>query len=480
MRRLRVFEHISMDGVIENSPSEGGDFPYGDWTAPYRSPEGLRLVTAMYGESFDLLLGRRTYDLLGSYWSKAPKSPMADRLNAATKYVVTHRPESLEWGPAKVVFTPWEMEDPPGSPKIGRDLVNAIRALKAMRGPDLILTGSSSLTSALLDHGLADEVILLVNPVLLGRGKRFFSRGTPHRALALQNSQGLPSGIVVNEYKLIATMAEEAASRAKLEREIEIAREVQQRLFPQKFPEVAGIEMAAHCRPAQAVGGDYYDLIAIRGDSDVREGQESARTGLRGCDRLGIAIGDVSGKGISAALLMASLRASLRSQTLDGVGRDLGVKMANVNTLLYEASDINRYATFFFAELDCGSRRLHYVNAGHNAPALLRKEEGAWRVFRLEDGGPVVGLLPGAAYEEQTLDLLPGDILVAFTDGISEAMNAAEDEWGEDRMIAEATARADLNAAELLHRLFHAADAFAAGAPQHDDMTMLVLRISDA
>src|SRR5215469_10176977 len=471
MRKLRLFEHISMDGMIEisSAPAEVGDFPYGDWTAPYRSPEGLRLVTAMYGESFDLLLGRRTYDLLGSFWPKAPKSAMADRLNAATKYVLTHRPETLEWGPSEGV---------------GPDLVDSVRRIKAMRGPDLILTGSSTLTSLLLEHGLADEVILLVNPVLLGRGKRFFSEGTPHRALALQNSQALPTGIVVNSYKLIATMAEEAASRAKLEREIEIAREVQQRLFPQTFPEVAGVEIAAHCRPAQAVGGDYYDIITIRDGSTAEAGSalggnisSGGSTTPHICDRLGIAIGDVSGKGISASLLMASLRASLRSQTLNGSSRDLGAKMANVNTLLYEASDINRYATFFFAELDCKSRTLRYVNAGHNAPAVLRKEEGAWRIFRLEDGGPVVGLLPGAAYEEQTLDLLPGDILLAFTDGISEAMNAAQDEWGEDRMIAEAQAHADLNAAELLHRLFRAADSFAAGAPQHDDMTLLVMRL---
>src|ERR1700761_3247773 len=105
MRKLRLFEHISLDGVIEVSSgrAEDGDFQYGDWTAPYRSPEGLRLVTAMYGESFDLLLGRRTYDVLGSFWPKAPKSPMADRLNAATKYVVTHRPESLEWGPFEAI-----------------------------------------------------------------------------------------------------------------------------------------------------------------------------------------------------------------------------------------------------------------------------------------------------------------------------------------------------------------------------------------
>ncbi len=152
-------------------------------------------------------------------------------------------------------------------------------------------------------------------------------------------------------------------------------------------------------------------------------------------------------------------------------------KMANVNRLLYDASDSNRYATFFYAELDCASHTLHYVNGGHNPPAVLRKENGAWRVFRLADGGPVVGLLAGAAYKQQMLHLLPGDILLAFTDGISEAMNAAEDEWGEDRMIAEAQAHAGLNAEELLQRLFRAADAFAAGAPQHDDMTIVVLRL---
>jgi serine phosphatase RsbU (regulator of sigma subunit) len=98
-------------------------------------------------------------------------------------------------------------------------------------------------------------------------------------------------------------------------------------------------------------------------------------------------------------------------------------------------------------------------------------------VFRLADGGPVIGLLAGAVYKEQVLHLLPGDIVLAFTDGISEAMNASEDEWGEDRMIAEAQAHADLNAEELLHRVFRAADAFAAGAPQHDDMTLVVLRL---
>ena len=467
MRKLKIIEHISLDGVIQMISGPEDDFPYGDWTAQYRSPAGLQIVNEMYGNR-DVLLGRRTYDVWSGFWPKAPKSPMADRLNAATKYVVTHRPESLEWGPFEA---------------IGSDLVDSVRRIKARNGPDLVVTGSSTLTSVLLDHGLADEVVLLVNPIVLGKGKRFFEGGSLPRSFALGSTRALPSGILVNVYKLIPTLAEEAVSHAKLEREVEIAREVQERLFPQTFPNVAGVEMAAHCRPAQAVGGDYYDLIDIRDGSLAEAGHAHGEnisspsgTTAHGCDRLGIAIGDISGKGMPAALLMASLHASLRGQVLSG-GGDLGTKMANVNRLLYDASDSDRYATFFYAELDCASRTLHYVNGGHNPPAVLRKEDGAWRVFRLGDGGPVIGLFAGAVYKEQMLHLLPGDILLAFTDGISEAMNASEDEWGEARMIAEAQAHADLNAEQLLQRLFRAADAFAAGAPQHDDMTIVVLRL---
>jgi dihydrofolate reductase len=185
MRKLRIFEHISLDGVIQVS-GQDGDFPYGDWTAPYRTPEGFAKVTAMYGESYDLLLGRRTYDGFSTFWPKAPKSPMAERLNAATKYVLTHRPESLEWGPFE---------------GIGPDLAESVRGIKAKGGKDLILAGSSTLTSALIEHGLVDEMVLLVNPVLLGKGKRLFAEGTPPCAFALESSHASPSGIVVNIYQ---------------------------------------------------------------------------------------------------------------------------------------------------------------------------------------------------------------------------------------------------------------------------------------
>src|SRR4051812_3015505 len=186
MRKLKLIEHISLDGVIQTRPDKDDGFPYGDWSAPYRTPAGLAMVLAEWGERFDLLLGRRTYDLWSGFWPKAPKSPMADRLNAATKYVATHRPESLEWGPFE---------------SIGPDLVDSVRSVKAKDGADLILSGSSTLTPALLEHGLADEVVLLVNPVLLGKGKRLFAEGTPPRAFAPGSTQALPSGIVINTYK---------------------------------------------------------------------------------------------------------------------------------------------------------------------------------------------------------------------------------------------------------------------------------------
>ncbi len=184
MRTLTIIEHISLDGVIQHSADNDG-FPYSDWTAPYRSPAGRDAMLAAYGETPDLLLGRRTYDIWSGYWPKAPSSPMGDRLNAATKYVVTHRPESLEWGPFEGV---------------GPDFVEGIRRVKAQDGPNLILSGSSTLTSPLLEHGLVDKVMLAVYPVLLGTGKRFFAEGTPARSFELVESQAFQSGIVFNTY----------------------------------------------------------------------------------------------------------------------------------------------------------------------------------------------------------------------------------------------------------------------------------------
>jgi dihydrofolate reductase len=143
-------------------------------------------VAAAQGRSFDLLLGRRTYDIFAGYWPTVKNGPIADGLNAATKYVATHRPDSLRWGP---------VED------LGADITEGVRGVKSKDGPDLIVWGSSTLTSMLLEQGLVDEVLLLVYPVLLGRGKRLFSDSADPRELALVSSKAVSSGVLMNTYR---------------------------------------------------------------------------------------------------------------------------------------------------------------------------------------------------------------------------------------------------------------------------------------
>jgi sigma-B regulation protein RsbU (phosphoserine phosphatase) len=262
-------------------------------------------------------------------------------------------------------------------------------------------------------------------------------------------------GLALENSRLVASLAAAAAERERANTELEIAREVQERLFPQKFPAIPGLDCAGYCRPARGVGGDYYDFLHLADG------------------RLGIAIGDVSGKGIAAALLMASLQASLRGQALAEI-HDLSALMHNVNKLVYEASTSSRYATFFYGEYDSATRRLNFVNAGHNPPVILR---GA-SVLRLEAGGPVVGLLPQSCYAQDCFVFEPGDIFIAFTDGISEALNEREEEWEEDRFIAASAECRRLDAKHMIEAIFAAADGFTGAAKQYDDMTLLIVKVA--
>jgi sigma-B regulation protein RsbU (phosphoserine phosphatase) len=283
-----------------------------------------------------------------------------------------------------------------------------------------------------------------------------FTRRAIARALDGLDTKSTAQTALAHEVaRLTTAIGREMAQRERLNRELEIAREVQERLFPQRLPSVPGLDYCGQCRPAREVGGDYYDFL------ELPDG------------RLGIAIGDVSGKGIGAALLMASLEASLRGQAL--VAHDLAELMNRVNSLVYEASSANRYATLFYAEYDPRSRQFTYVNAGHNPPIILRKSDAASQVFRLEEGGPVIGLLR-QCYRQESFSLEPGDLIVLFTDGVSESMNARDEEWGEDRLIEYAKTCHGLPAFEVMTRILAAADAFTAGASQHDDMTLVVLR----
>ena len=196
MRKIRIIEHISLDGVIQapGGRNEDGDYAHGGWTVPYRSAAGGQAVAEAQGSSFDLLLGRRTYDIFADYWPKAGNSPIANGLNAATKYVATHRPDSLGWGPVG---------------DLGADIVEGVRGIKSKDGPDLIVWGSSTLTSVLVEQGLVDEVVLLVYPVLLGRGKRFFSDRADPRELGLVSTKATPTGVLINSYRHVGAVRTE-------------------------------------------------------------------------------------------------------------------------------------------------------------------------------------------------------------------------------------------------------------------------------
>ncbi|HEY2545334.1 MAG TPA: SpoIIE family protein phosphatase, partial [Candidatus Acidoferrum sp.] len=285
----------------------------------------------------------------------------------------------------------------------------------------------------------------------------------------LLKSVAMQTALALSNAELTSAIAEEIGHREKLNREIEIAREVQERLFPQHLPAISGLDYFGCCRTALGVGGDYYDFLALP------EG------------KLGVALGDVSGKGIAAALTMASLQASLRADAMRA-GNDIAGLITRVNAMLYDASTEDRYATLFYAQYDPATRRLSYVNAGHCPPILFRASangrphtdhapQTAHAMERLDKaGGTVVGLLPKCAYEQAEVSLSPGDLLVIYTDGFSEAMSPDLEEWGEARLFETVASCDGLPAKDSISKIMKAADAFAAGAPQSDDMTLVILR----
>jgi sigma-B regulation protein RsbU (phosphoserine phosphatase) len=272
-------------------------------------------------------------------------------------------------------------------------------------------------------------------------------------ALALQNA------------RLVARMVEEG----RLRREIEMASEVQQRLFPSSPPPETGLDLAGACRPALGVGGDYYDFLEL------------------GDGRIGIAVADVAGKGISAALLMSLVQASLRSQARDPrIG--LPDLVRSMNELLYRSTARNRFASFFYAQYDRRSRALSWVNAGHNPPILVRPNGHSAPspqgraghdppLEHLQAGGLVLGAFASATYTEETVSLHPGDVLVAYTDGVTEAWNPHEEEFGDDRLNAVLGRLAPLSARSILDGVMEAVEAWQGSATQRDDITLIVAKV---
>jgi sigma-B regulation protein RsbU (phosphoserine phosphatase) len=245
------------------------------------------------------------------------------------------------------------------------------------------------------------------------------------------------------------------AERRDRGREVDEASRTQARLLPQALPTVHGLEICGSCRAARGVGGDYYDFLDL------------------GPGRLGIAVGDVSGKGLYAGLLVAGLQARVQSLA-PAHGEALGALIGALNRSLHDSTESHRYATLFYALYDDATRCLSYVNAGQNPPLLFRSG-GA--VERLQTNATVVGLLPESRYAEQRVELSTGDVLIAFTDGVTEAANEAGEEFGEGGVIASMQGRCAEPAERVRDAILGAIERFVGGAAQRDDLTLVVARV---
>jgi sigma-B regulation protein RsbU (phosphoserine phosphatase) len=240
--------------------------------------------------------------------------------------------------------------------------------------------------------------------------------------------------------------------KERQDRDLQIARGIQQSLFPRRAPQVEGFELVADSRSCFQVGGDYYDFIPLEGG------------------RLALVIADVSGKGTPASLMMASVHAWLRAMA--GTARPTQV-LERLNRFLYASTQTSRYVTLFYGELDPAARRLDYVNAGH-VPPYLRRAGG--REERLSAGGPVLGLLDDVAHEAGAVELGPGDLLAAVTDGVTEALSPRGDEFGDERVRRVLAESGERGAAASLSALVAAVDAWTGPAGCTDDLTALILR----
>lgn len=254
----------------------------------------------------------------------------------------------------------------------------------------------------------------------------------------------------------VSTLISEQRQRQRLEHELAIAREVQAQLFPKEKPSVQGVEIDAVCRPARVVSGDYYDFLPL------------------GPGRLGIALADISGKGISAALIMASLQAALRSQAMfDGRGPgNTGQIVGRLNHHLFSSTAPDRFATFFYGVYDAQTHRLEYTNAGHPAPLCISGKQ----VRRLSAGGTVLGLFDDRQYESQTVEIAPGSLLIAYSDGLTEAEKPDGEEFGEQRVLDAALRMGEAPASAVLKNLLEVVNQWTGPAEQSDDITVIVAR----
>jgi sigma-B regulation protein RsbU (phosphoserine phosphatase) len=263
-------------------------------------------------------------------------------------------------------------------------------------------------------------------------------------------------GVALESILLAEKIAERMEAERRTQRELEFAREVQARLLPQNLPVMKTLDYAGGCLPARKVGGDYYDFLELRPG------------------RLGIVLADIAGKGVAGALLMANLQANLRSQYAMAV-EDLPRLLASVNRLFFQNTEQASYATLFFADYDDATHALRYANCGHLPALVLHAGGGAQGPVWLDSTCTVLGLFENLPIEVAEVALAPGDTLVLYTDGVTEAVNGEGEEFGEARLVSAVTNNRHLPAAQLMRSVFDEVERFSPGE-QQDDITLVVAR----
>jgi sigma-B regulation protein RsbU (phosphoserine phosphatase) len=334
-----------------------------------------------------------------------------------------------------------------------------LRQLCALKGADLVENLAKQKKFALVAEFLAQIGIVAVVPmqlqnhvkgaVLLGEKLR----GSEYTKGDLEFLYSLANLAIISIEN--ARLFREAIEKQKMEDELAIAREIQQGLLPTTLPRIAGFEIAAINITSKQVGGDYYDVLPIHFNEYV------------------LAIGDVSGKGTPAALLMANVQAALRA--FAPMGLSLPVATARINDLTCSNTGRDKFITFFWGYLNTATKEFRYVNAGHNPPYLLR---GNGKIERLELGGIILGLMQTLTpYQEGSVVLESGDVVVMFTDGVSEAMNAEEVDFTEERLEEVLKTVRSKSPSEIIHAIQAALETHTQGTPQSDDITMLILKV---
>jgi sigma-B regulation protein RsbU (phosphoserine phosphatase) len=288
---------------------------------------------------------------------------------------------------------------------------------------------------------------------LLSLGPRTSGAYNPEERHALQSVAGQLALVIEN-----TRLAERLVEHERLRAEVELAAEVQRSLLPGSAPELPGVELCGYCQPARQVGGDYYDFIPVD-------------------DGAIVCVADVAGKGISAALLMSVVQASLRGQLLQGRRHEsLAEVVTRLNRQICASISPGRFVTCFCLELNYRDGTLHFVNAGHSPPLLVSKDNTVMSFRKLDIGGPVLGLFSDAIFSEGTVQLASGDVLVAYTDGVSEAMNTQEEEFSDERLCDVLKELQGASGKEILKEILSRVSDWSKGAPQHDDLTAVVMK----